>query len=251
MSIFTPSMYGVGPNFAYEGLNPVNPIGPNLATQDSWCGPKYRALAPGKGNVTKLPAGGSVTFEIACNVAWTSYGVATTKVGSALDACPGNSGAFHSGVPGAAIDDSLLSGCALAIADVDDIGDVTWDNLAIFSVQQQCVKQKMTSFEVPKMMPKCTGSKYICGWFWLANRGTANFYMTAFDCSVTGSLSSATAIAPPQDPVYCAASNKTCVTTSGSKRPLYHSTWSFSDGAQNDIFLPATKNATVTSKSSS
>lgn len=26
-SIWTPSMYGVGPDFAYEGLNPVDPIG--------------------------------------------------------------------------------------------------------------------------------------------------------------------------------------------------------------------------------
>lgn len=36
MSLFTPSMYGVGPNFAYENLNPVVPIGPNLQTQDEW-----------------------------------------------------------------------------------------------------------------------------------------------------------------------------------------------------------------------
>jgi len=31
-----------------------------------------------------------------------------------------------------------VSGCALGIADVDDISKVTMDNLAIFSVQHQC-----------------------------------------------------------------------------------------------------------------
>lgn len=57
-------------------------------------------------------------------------------------------GAYHSGTPGGAVDDSMLSGCALGIADVDEIGKVTMDNLAIFSVQQQCVKSRMTEFEV-------------------------------------------------------------------------------------------------------
>ncbi|KAL8279652.1 hypothetical protein RQP46_007965 [Phenoliferia psychrophenolica] len=268
MSIFTPSMYGVGKDFAYnpDVLNPVTPLGPNWPTQDQWWfrGPQFRALAPGKGNVTELPAGKDVTFEIGCNVAFTSFGVTPTVVGSNLDACPNNSGAYHSGDPTTGVvDDSQLSGCALAIADVDDIGKVTWDNLAVFSVQTQCVKQKMTSFEVPKMMPSCTGEKCICGWFWLANQGQANFYMTAFDCNVTGSLPSATPIAAPTDPVFCETGNSTCKLNTGSKRPLYaynqptnvqwegnddrpgyHSSWSFNDGAQDGIFEPAAKSAT-------
>ncbi len=67
-----------------------------------------------------------------------------------LDACPGNTGAYHSGDPEAdTIDQNLLSGCALGIADVDNIDDVTMDNLAIFSVNHECVKQKDTSFEIP------------------------------------------------------------------------------------------------------
>lgn len=101
---------------------------------------------------------------------------------------------LQSGDPAAStIDLNLLSGCALAIADVDDINKVTMDNLAIFSVNHQCaeqacrafdlritlilsvpgcatgVKQKMTTFQIPAKMPPCTGSKCICGWFWLAN----------------------------------------------------------------------------------
>lgn len=45
--------------------------------------------------------------------------------------------------------------------------------------------------------------------------------MTGFDCNVTNSLPSATAIAPPTDPVFCASGNSTCKLNTGSKRPLY------------------------------
>ncbi|GAA5871296.1 hypothetical protein JCM3774_000903 [Rhodotorula dairenensis] len=259
MSIWHPSMYGVGAGFAYEaGGSPVDPLGPGLSTQDEWWfrGPRARALPPQEGAVMELPAGGSLTFEIACHYAWTSYGYATSVPGSQLDACPGpNAGPYHAGDPDSkVIDYNLVSGCALAIADVDDISKVTMDNLAIFSVQHECVQQKMTSFEVPARMPKCTGSKCICGWFWLANNGTANFYMTAFDCAVTGSPADATPIAPPQDPVFCKNDPSSC--TTGAKRPIYaynnptnvpwignddragyHASWSFgTNGAQNDIF---------------
>lgn len=63
-----PSMYGVGPGFAYDaGGSPVDPLGPDLATQDEWWfrGPRARALPPQDGAVMALPAGGSITFEIA------------------------------------------------------------------------------------------------------------------------------------------------------------------------------------------
>ncbi|GAA6040009.1 hypothetical protein JCM8097_004736 [Rhodosporidiobolus ruineniae] len=268
MSIWHPSMYGVGENWAYDAGAPTDPLGPGWTHQDDWWfrGPGYRNLPPQDGAVMDLPAGGSITFEITCHVAWTSYGWSTTEPGSQLDACPGdNAGPYHSGDPNSMeIDTNLLSGCALAIADVDDISKVTMDNLAIFSVQHECVKQKETSFDIPARMPACTGEKCICGWFWLANNGTANFYMTAFDCSVSGSPIDATPIAPPQDPAWCEYDSSACV--SGSKKPLYayntpsnvayppdfnnhrpgyHATWSFPNGAQNDIFLPAGYNASA------
>ncbi|KAM0753256.1 hypothetical protein T439DRAFT_346875 [Meredithblackwellia eburnea MCA 4105] len=273
MSIWTRSMYGVsgtrtGMDWNYPvGGDPVVPIGPGLTSQSQWWfrGPMYNTLPPPAGEVTDLPAGGTIMLEIACHIAWTSYGWSTTVPGSALDACPGGTaGPFHSGDPNSeVIDDTQLAGCALAIADVDDITKVTMDNLVIFSVQPQCVKQKQTTFDIPAMMPKCTGSKCICGWFWLAQEGTANFYMTAFDCSVSNVNPAATAIAPPQDAVFCANGYNTGNCTSGAKRPLYaynsptnvvypypeadfnanrpgyHASWSFQPGAQNDIFLPA------------
>lgn len=60
-------MYGVGPDWAYDAGPPMNPIGPGLATQDEWWfrGPEARALPPQDGAVMELPAGGSITFEIA------------------------------------------------------------------------------------------------------------------------------------------------------------------------------------------
>ncbi|KAL8287610.1 hypothetical protein RQP46_003468 [Phenoliferia psychrophenolica] len=131
----------------------------------------------------------------------------------------------------------LLSGCALAIADVDDIEKVTVDNLVVFSVQPDCVRTKLTTFEIPKMMPACTGKKCVCAWFWLTNTGRANFFMTGFDCNVTMVNPAATSIAAPSDPVFCPGGNTTCVPTAGAKRPPgYHSSWSFNGGAQNDIF---------------
>ncbi|GAA6060598.1 hypothetical protein JCM10212_004577 [Sporobolomyces blumeae] len=261
MSPWLPSMYGVGPNFAYDAGNPVDPIGPGWTTQDDWWfrGPNYRALKPQSNVATALPAGGSLTLEIACHVAWTSYGWSTTEPGSALDACPGdNAGPYHAGDPlSTEIDENLISGCALAIADVEDIEDVTMDNLVVFSVNHNCIKQKMTTFEIPAKMPKCTGSNCICSWHWLANNGTANYYQTGFNCTVTGSPADATAIAPPSDPVFCKNNPSSC--TTGAKRPIYaynypsnvpwignndragyHASWSFpNDGAQNDIFLAA------------
>jgi len=174
-------------------------------------------MVPAAGEVAILPAGGSVMLEIACNVAWTDYGYSNTNV-----ACPGNVGAYHSGDPSAdSVDEALLSGCALAIADVDDIALVTWDNLVVFSVQAECVWQVNTTFEVPSAMPECSGAHCICGWFWLANNGTGNSYMTGFNCDVTRPAATATeakTIGPVHDPAYCPDSSD-C--QGGAKRPIY------------------------------
>ncbi|GAA6031222.1 hypothetical protein JCM8097_004070 [Rhodosporidiobolus ruineniae] len=272
-----PSMYGVGEYFSFDAGDPFAPLGPGWPTQDSWWfrGPATRALSPSSRTyptgVLDVPAGGQIMLELSCHVAWTSYGWATTEPGSRLDACPGNAGALHSGDPNADdIDPSLLSGCALAIADKDDIEKVGWDDLTVFSVQHDCVKQKDTYFDVPAQMPPCTGEKCICGWFWLANNGTANFYMTAFDCKVSGSPANAPKIAPPQDAAWCEYDPSACV--SGAKRPLYaynapsnvpyppdfnnhrpgyHPSWSFPNGAQNDISQATSPASSAVSSSSS
>ncbi|GAA5970606.1 hypothetical protein JCM11641_007368 [Rhodosporidiobolus odoratus] len=271
ISPYHPSMYGVGEYFSSdEAGDAFVPLGPDWDKDEWWFrGPTARSLAPADrtypSGVLDLPAGGSVMLELACHVAWTSYGWATTEPGSEYDACPGNPGAYHASYAADDVEEDMLSGCALAIADVDDINDVTMDNLVIFSVQQECVKQKETYFNVPAKMPACTGSKCICGWFWLANSGTTNFYMTAMDCSVSGSPADALPIAAPADPVSC-ADGKGC--TKGAKRPIYayntpvnvpwygnenragyHDSWSFTNGAQDDIFVTANISSSVKSSS--
>ncbi|BGP15156.1 hypothetical protein JCM10213v2_003113 [Rhodosporidiobolus nylandii] len=268
MSPYHPSMYGVGEYFdSSEAGDPFAPLGPFWEKDDWWFrGPTARSLKPAERTyptgVLDVPAGGTITLEIACHVAWTSYGWATTEPGSDRDACPGNTGAYHSGDPNAdEIDPSLLSGCALAIADKENIEDVGWDDLVVFSVQEQCVKQKYTDFQVPAKMPKCTGSKCICGWFWLANNGkfcgscTTNFYMTAMDCAVSGSPADALPIAAPQDPVFCAdwsgQSPYNVPFISNDWRAGYHETWSFRNGAQNDIFVTAGSSAAQNSTTAS
>merc|ERR1711939_859309 len=97
--------------------------------------------------------------------------------------------------------------------------------------------------------------------------GQANFYMTAFDCTVSGSPEDATPIAAPSDPVFCLDDPDSC--TKGAKRPIYayneptnvpwignehratyFPEWSFSEGAQNDIFVGASANASSSSSAS-
>ncbi|KAM0753808.1 hypothetical protein T439DRAFT_353582 [Meredithblackwellia eburnea MCA 4105] len=252
---------------SYDYGDPVAPLGPGWDFDEWWFrGPAVRAAKPPDGVVANLPAGGNLKMEIACNLAWTTYGVSTTD----NVACPGNVGAYHAGDPSADdVDYDLLAGCALGIADVDDINDVTMDNLVIFSVQKECVWDRDTSFPIPAKMPPCTSPKgCICGWFWEPNNGTGNQFMSGFQCNVTGSPADATPIKlPPKDPAFCIDDAKTC--TKGPKRPVYmynnptncpwegnynrpgyNPTWSFNDGPQNDIFeAPGT--VTNTTKASS
>ncbi|KAI5474854.1 Galactose-binding domain-like protein [Pseudohyphozyma bogoriensis] len=254
MSIWTTSMYGMNTDYpAYS------PIGPDWSFDDWWFrGAPTRNSPPAAGEVTALPAGGNITLEIACNVAFSSLGVSPTD----NVACPGNNGAYHAGDPAGDVDYSLLAGCALAIADVDDISLVTVDNLAVFSVQKECVWQKDTVFQVPARMPPCTGSHCICAWLWEPKNGTGNYYQTPFNCDVTGSPVDATPISMPlKDPVFCPDSTADC--TTGAKRPLYYynsdywnvewvdnyhrpeysQDWSWTDGPQNDIFMTAAEAA--------
>ncbi|GAA5862792.1 hypothetical protein JCM3774_001922 [Rhodotorula dairenensis] len=259
MTMWHKSMYGVGPGFAPLAGDQFSPIGPDIGNRNDWWfrGPAYRNLKPQNASVMELPVASSVDVEISCNAAWTSYGARTTDPDSELSACPENYGAYHAGHPDGPVEQDMLSGCALAVADKDDIEQVGWDDLVVFSVNHECVKQRVTPFEIPARMPACSGEKCICAWLWLANNGTGNFYMTGFDCKFTGvDPKNALPLLPPIDPVFCAPGNISCSPAVGAKRPLYaynkptnvvwqgnndrpgyHASWSFpKNGAQEDIF---------------
>jgi len=134
------------------------------------------------------------------------------------------------------------------------------DDLTIFSVNHTCVYRRETDFQIPAAMPKCTGSKCICVWFWLANYGQANFYMTGFDCNILQNQNGLPAIGKPQRPlwtgkyaavegpklpIYAYNDGSTAEWFGNDARPGYHASYGFQDGAQDDIFTGATIGASV------
>jgi len=251
MSIFTPAMYG-WMNWPDDPQSPLV----NLPF-DQWWFRGYMDLPTG-GQVEQLTAGGVFTAEIACNVAWTKYGARTSELGP-RDACPSgdNAGPYHSSLdPTEPLPDiNGVSGCALAIADVDDVKKVTMNDLTVFSVNHTCVYRRETDFQIPAAMPKCSGSKCICVWLWLANYGQANFYMTGFDCAIVQSQTNLPAIGTPQRalwtgkyeavsgpklPIYAYNDGSTAEWFGNDARPGYHASYGFQDGAQDDIFTGST-----------
>ncbi|BGP27594.1 hypothetical protein JCM10295v2_006567 [Rhodotorula toruloides] len=243
-------MYGVGTGFDYDAGDPVVPLDPGVQDMDEWWfrGPQARALKPQNGSVMELPAGGTAAVEIACNVAWTSYGSRTTNPSDLLSACPDNYGAYHTGDPTGPLDDDLLSGCALAVAYKSDIDEVGWDDLVVFSTNQTCVRQKVTTFDSGCLHVQKEDASAPAG----------------FDCTFTHvNPSLSRPLLSPVDPVFCPAGNTTCKPAHGAKRPLYaynspsnvvwegndarpgyHASWSFTlDGAQDDIFQEEEKDS--------
>ncbi|KAM0749147.1 hypothetical protein T439DRAFT_382207 [Meredithblackwellia eburnea MCA 4105] len=295
MSIWLPGMYGFDGPKGCQGddcmSEPVWPIGPSLTSLDQWWfrGTNYTSQAPPDSAAAELPAGGTWTVQITCHKAFTSYGYHPTPNGSALDACPNNPGAYHADYDTQTsfpVKEDMLSGCALGIADVTSPLLANMDNLVIMSVQPKCVQNK-----IPKDMPTCSGAFCICGWFWLANAGTANFYarhslslsvkngslsqqdhqfspqMTAFKCKITQTTSSKR-VAAPRDPVNCKNNISRCA--SGAKKPLYayntptnvvwdgndnrpgyHAAWSFTTPGAQNDIFEGPANAASSTGSSS
>ncbi|KAG8713073.1 hypothetical protein FRC08_013732 [Ceratobasidium sp. 394] len=234
-SIWHPSMYGFNVTTAPDGRDnrPVAPLR-SLNFNDWWMH-GHMDHPPNKGDVFELPAGQTVTTEIACTKAATSY-FASGEGGDFRDGnnvCPNAPmAAFHTnGIHG-------LGGCGLAIAYKNDIHAVKPEDFAIFSVNYQCVWNRFTDFAVPAKLPECPGGKCICSFFWIhkADSGGEEMYMNPFDCSVTNATST-TPIPPPQVPRYCPVDRTNC--TVGAKQPFY---WLQNEGNNifNDSFDPPT-----------
>lgn len=187
---------------------------------------------------------------------WSQYGDKTTEAGSELDACPQQDGAgpYHCDPAGQTLIKDYVAGCALGVADVATLDEVTIDNVVIFSTQPECVWKRETTFDIPDKMPPCTNDVCICVWYWLARTGQANFYMTGFYCKFTQTTSTVR-WDTPKTPVGCLEDESKCV--SGAKtpiyvynnptnvdwggnndnRPRYAAAWSFAiEGAQTDLW---------------
>ncbi|CAE6424438.1 unnamed protein product [Rhizoctonia solani] len=234
-AIWHPSMYGFNVSKAPDGRD-NRPVAP-LRDMDfnTWWMHGHMDFPPNKGDLFQLPAGQTVTTEIACTKAATSY----WESGEGGDARDGNSvcpespmATFHTnGISG-------LGGCGLAIAYKDDVRAVKPEDFAVFSVNHLCVWNRFTEFEVPAKLPECPGGKCICSFFWIhrEDSGGEEMYMNPFDCAVTNATS-AVAIPPPQVPRYCPVDKANC--TVGAKQPFY---WLQKEGNNifNDSFDPPT-----------
>ncbi|KAG8773011.1 hypothetical protein FRC12_002776 [Ceratobasidium sp. 428] len=228
-------MYGFNVTSAPDGRDnrPVAPL--RSLDFNAWWMHGHMDNPPNKGDVFQLPAGQTVTTEIACTKAATSY-FASGEGGDVQDGnnvCPNSPmAAFHTnGISG-------LGGCGLAIAYRNDIHAVKPEDFAIFSVNHQCVWNRFTDFAVPAKLPECPGGKCICSFFWIhkADSGGEEMYMNPFDCNVTNATST-TPIPPPQVPRYCPVDKTNC--TVGAKQPFY---WLQNEGNNifNDSFDPPT-----------
>ncbi|EPQ54262.1 hypothetical protein GLOTRDRAFT_62784, partial [Gloeophyllum trabeum ATCC 11539] len=238
------------------------PVSPLMAmTFDQWWFHGHLDHPPHPEDVFELPAGKPATMEIACTKSATSYFASSEggNIQNGNDPCPGSPPSeYHTtGI-------SDVKGCSLAIAYKSNVSDVQPEDFAVFSVNQTCVWNRFTDFQVPERMPPCPPGGCICAWFWIhsPDSGGEQNYMNGFQCNVTDAKSTVP-LAKPQVPRRCGAdptngkmeaSPGNC--TYGAKQPFYwfqkesnnmfEGTYSppfytdlynFKDGAQDDIFI--------------
>ena len=151
-------------------LRPQDPL-MNL-TFDEWWFHGYlhhRPSPPHPDSIMQLPVGEKHMTELCCDKDSTSYWPSGPG-GNLVDLqnpdypCPGQPiSQFHT----RGIND--LGGCALAVAYKSDANDVQPEDFVVFSVNQTCVWNLHTYFEVPADMPPCPNGKCICSWFWVHN----------------------------------------------------------------------------------
>ncbi|KAJ3859644.1 hypothetical protein EV359DRAFT_67987 [Lentinula novae-zelandiae] len=266
LAVFTKGMWCLN---GAEGnnLNSDDPVTPlyQLAQSQWW----FHAVngcnnqPPADGDILTLPAGETITVEIAANQGVTTLSFDGQYVSDWPD---GHTYADDYNVPTCITtpnmhtqNQSMAAGTALAIAYVSDVADVTPENLVVFSVTYNTPWKRLTTYEVPANMPACPEGGCICAWGWIPNAcGEANMYFEGIRCQVTPG-SDPKPLGTPKAPVWCEDDTSACVTgpkqmlfwhqASGDnievdgldlagefKSPGYNAKCGFSNGAQNDIF---------------
>ncbi len=163
-AIWHPSMYGFNQS-NYPTNRPQDPLA--FLTFEEWWFHGHLHLPPHPDDIMQLPVGGDAVVELSCDKDATSW-YASGPGGDARDLqnpdypCPRSPlASFHTN----GIND--LGGCALSVAYKSDANDVQPEDLVIFSVQQTCVWNLHTHFEIPADMPPCPNGKCICAWHWI------------------------------------------------------------------------------------
>ncbi|KAF8315042.1 hypothetical protein DL93DRAFT_2039347, partial [Clavulina sp. PMI_390] len=267
MAIFTPGMFCLGGPNGNNANNQdiVYPL--YQMTKSQWWFHAYNGCTnpPPDGQYMDLPAGGQYVGEIANNQGFTTLSFGGKYAGDWPD---GNQAPVDPG-PGNCISQPLLhtenhtraAGTALAIADVENLDDVTPENLVVFSVAPETPWTREVTYDIPADMPACTGKWCICAWGWVPNHcGQPNMYMTGHRCRITGATSTKK-IGTAQAPKWCENDESECVTgpkqmiffnqadgnnmefpansfqaDGQTKSPGYNMKCGFKSGAQNDIF---------------
>ncbi|KAL2870969.1 lignocellulolytic auxiliary activity family 14 protein [Aspergillus lucknowensis] len=219
------------------------------------------AAPPADGEVLSLPAGGTFTVELAHNRAMTSFSYEGQFASDWPD------GKEHpedwSGPEGDCIQDdgalhtkswATAAGTAFAISYADSLGNVTMDDLVVFTVLEHTPWKRLATYEVPADLPACPEGGCTCAWLWDPDGcGQPNIYMAGYKCEVRGATSTKQ-LAAAQAPVYCEDDSSKCVTGAkqmiawnqktgnhvvppSGKTPMYNAAWGFKNGAQNDIFV--------------
>jgi hypothetical protein len=160
-------MYGFNvtdKTFPYDN-RPLAPLA-NM-TFSQWWFHGHLDYPPNPGDVFALPAGETVTAEIACQKGATTY-FNSSEGGDIRDPnnpnnpCPDSPiSAFHT----TGVQD--VKGCALAIAYKPDAKQVAPADFAVFSINQTCVWTRFTGFQVPARMPPCPVGGCTCAFFWI------------------------------------------------------------------------------------
>ncbi|KAI0663755.1 hypothetical protein C8Q70DRAFT_906931 [Cubamyces menziesii] len=260
IAFWHPSIYGFNvteQTFPYDN-RPVVPL--QDMTFQEWWFHNHLAYPPNPGDVFEFPAGKAATAELACNKGATTWFNSSEggDIRNGNDPCPGSPPSeYHT----TGFND--LKGCAMAIAYEPDVTKIQPEDFVVFSVNQTCVWNRFTDFQVPARMPACPEGGCHCAWFWIhsPDSGSEQIYMNGFKCEITGA-SSTVPLAKPKVARRCGADPDhgkpdpvpgNC--TYGAKQPLYwlqkernnefedaqappfyNDVYNFLDGAQDDIF---------------
>jgi hypothetical protein len=133
-------------------------------------------------------------MDIACRKEHSLYGnPQATDV-----ACPVDPGAYHAGgttcregdescqIGWEGNDEASLLGCALAIAYKPTAEETKPEDFIVMSIQDRCVRERATSFQIPSNLPACPEGGCTCGWFWSGKNSDPEMYMNGFRCDVQG-----------------------------------------------------------------
>ncbi|KAI0806128.1 hypothetical protein BC629DRAFT_1437619 [Irpex lacteus] len=174
---------------------------------------------PPDGDFTYLPAGGTATLQIACDISLTEK----WKDGPGGDgrkyddpsACPGQpSTIIH------ANNRQDVAGTAIAITYKSDVNSVQPEDFAIISVNHDSVWNLWNDYQIPAGLQECPEGGCICAWFWIhrPDSGSEQMYMTGFRCKVTGQTGTQP-IGKPSVARYCEHDASNC--TVGATQPMY------------------------------